>query len=70
MPSPIPSSDCAPRGQRIDINAASERTGLSTKTLRRRIKDGSLRAYHVVGTRAIRVDTDDLDAMFVLYGAE
>ena len=66
MPSPpIPVSDTAPRGQRIDINAAATYTGLSTKTLRRLIRSGQLRAYRAVSARAVRVDTADLDAMFV-----
>ena len=65
---PIPSSDCVPRGQLVSINAAAKLKELSTKTLRRRIRDGTLRAYHVAGTRAVRVDTADLDAMFTVYG--
>ena len=39
---PIPSSDCAPRGQLVSINTAAKITDFSTKTIRR---DGSLRAY-------------------------
>jgi excisionase family DNA binding protein len=63
-PPPVP-SPLAPRGQRIRLTAASERAGLSLKTLRRRIEDGTLRAYRVAGTRAVRMDHDDLDALFV-----
>jgi excisionase family DNA binding protein len=69
MSSPlIPVSDCVPRGQLVSVNTAAKRKELSTKTIRRRIRDGSLRAYKAVGTRAVRVDTADLDAMFVVYG--
>jgi excisionase family DNA binding protein len=68
-PSPIPSTpppDCLPRGEWISLSTAAspEYSGLALKTLRRRIGDGTLRAYKVAGTRAIRVNTDDLDALF------
>ena len=66
---PIPTSDCAPRGQRITLAAAEQRTGLNRKTLYRRIKEGKLRAYHVVGTREVGDFIGfELGAMFVPYG--
>lgn len=71
MPKPTPPPALSPnvsRGEWIDLTNATNRTGLSRKTLYRRIKDGTLRAYHVAGTRAVRVNTDDLDALFVPYG--
>lgn len=43
---------------------AAERTNLSTRTLRRRIADGSLPAYRV-GPRVLRVDPDDIDQLLV-----
>ena len=43
---------------------AAERTGLSTKTLRRRIASGVLAAYRS-GPRVLRVDPDDVDQMMV-----
>jgi excisionase family DNA binding protein len=43
---------------------AAERTGLSTKTLRRRISSGVLAAYRS-GPRVLRVDPDDVDRMMV-----
>ena len=43
---------------------AAERTGLSTKTLRRRIASGVLAAYRS-GPRVLRVDPDDVDRMMV-----
>ncbi|MER7070671.1 helix-turn-helix domain-containing protein [Terrabacter sp. NPDC000476] len=43
---------------------AAERTGLSTKTLRRRIASGMLAAYRS-GPRVLRVDPDDVDRMMV-----
>jgi excisionase family DNA binding protein len=43
---------------------AAERTGLSTKTLRRCIASGMLAAYRS-GPRVLRVDPDDVDRMMV-----
>jgi excisionase family DNA binding protein len=55
-----------PSGRWIDVpTEAVAYTGLSLKTLRRRIRDGTLPAYKVAGTRAVRVNTSDLDAMFL-----
>jgi len=42
------------------LAAASERTNISVKTLRRLIADGDLRAYRV-GRRMLRVDRKDVD---------
>lgn len=42
---------------------AAARVGVSTQTIRRRIKDGSLPAYRL-GPRLLRIDTDDLDALY------
>lgn len=75
MPSPTPPTalpDDIPRGQWINLTSeAPAYTGLSRRTLWRRIKDRTLPAYKVAGTRAIRVNTADLDAMFTpINGAE
>lgn len=43
---------------------AAERTGLSTKTLRRRIAAGQLPAYRN-GPRVLRVDPDDVDRLMI-----
>ena len=43
---------------------AAQRTKLSTRTLRRRIADGSLPAYRV-GPRILRVDPDEVDQLLV-----
>ncbi|TSE17873.1 helix-turn-helix domain-containing protein [Arthrobacter sp. KBS0703] len=48
--------------QLISLAESSARTGLSEKTLRRRIADGLLPAYRV-GPRAIRVKPEDLDKL-------
>ncbi|HYO86253.1 MAG TPA: helix-turn-helix domain-containing protein [Dermatophilaceae bacterium] len=46
------------------LSSAAERTGLSIRTLRRRIASGDLTAYRS-GARIIRVDPDDVDQMMV-----
>ncbi len=45
------------------LASAARRTGVSVKTLRRRIAAGELSAYR--SGRIIRVDASDVDAMFV-----
>ncbi len=44
------------------LRTASERTGISTLTLRKRIASGHLPAYRA-GRRIIRVRPEDVDAM-------
>ena len=46
------------------LTSAAERTGLSIRTLRRRIAGGQLAAYRS-GPRVIRVDPDDVDHLMV-----
>ena len=46
------------------LSSAAERTGLSIRTLRRRIASGELAAYRS-GPRVIRVDPDDVDRLMV-----
>jgi excisionase family DNA binding protein len=43
------------------IEAASEFLKCSTKTVRRMIANGGLRAYRLPGVRAIRIDSRDLE---------
>jgi len=47
----------------VGIAAAAELLGVSTKFIRRRIADGSLKAYRLRGSRLIRIDVADLDAL-------
>jgi excisionase family DNA binding protein len=49
--------------RRAKLAAAAEYAGVSAKTLRRRISDGTLPGYRL-GTRNIVVDLDDVDRMF------
>ena len=44
------------------INQAADYAACSSKTIRRRIADGSLTGYRM-GSRLIRVDLDELDAI-------
>ena len=46
------------------LGSAAQRTGLSIRTLRRRIASGDLIAYRS-GARVIRVDPEDVDRMMV-----
>lgn len=43
------------------IQAAGDQYGLHPRTIRRRIADGTLTGYRV-GSRAIRVDLDEVEA--------
>ncbi len=52
----------------ITIAAAAERIGVSTWTIRRRIADGTLTAYRVKNSRAIRLDSADVDALLAPMG--
>ena len=47
----------------VSLAVAAERYGVSTKTLRRRISDGTVHGYRV--GRLIRVDLDDLNEHLV-----
>jgi excisionase family DNA binding protein len=49
-------------GKLIPLTEAADIYGLSTKTIRRYISDGRLKAYRV-GPRAIRVDRDSLASL-------
>ncbi|MBK6857921.1 MAG: excisionase family DNA-binding protein [Microthrixaceae bacterium] len=50
------------RRQFESLAQASRRTGLSIRTLRRRISDGTLNAYRS-GPRVIRLDPEDVDRL-------
>lgn len=45
----------------ISLEEAAEMMSVSTKTIRRRISDGTIPAYHC-GSRPIRIKLDDLEA--------
>lgn len=46
----------------VTIATAAERLGLSSKSVRRRIADGTLPAYRI-GPRLIRLDSVDVDRL-------
>lgn len=48
----------------VSLAVAAERFGISIKTLRRRISDGTVRGYRV--GRLIRVDLDELSELLVV----
>jgi excisionase family DNA binding protein len=45
------------------LDECADYLGISVKTLRRRIADGSIPAYRVANTRQIRVKQSDLDRL-------
>ena len=47
----------------FDVAGAATHLGTSQKFIRRRIADGSLKAYRLKGSRLIRIDRADLDAL-------
>lgn len=50
-------------GQKIPLSAAADKSGMHVRTLRRYVARNLLRAYKTP-TGAIRIDVDDLDALF------
>lgn len=46
----------------VSIGQAADYAGVSTRTIRRRIADGSLAGYRF-GGRLVRVDLNEVDAM-------
>lgn len=48
----------------VSLAAAASRFGVSTKTLRRRISDGTIHGYKV--GRLVRVDLDELDQRLIV----
>jgi excisionase family DNA binding protein len=55
-------STALPTRHFVSIEQAANYTGLSTKTLRRRIADGTLTGYRA-GPKLVRVDLADVDRM-------
>ncbi|MFC9997034.1 helix-turn-helix transcriptional regulator [Nocardia sp. NPDC127526] len=47
----------------VSLETAAEQWGISARTLRRRISDGTITGYRVPGTRAVRVDLNELDRL-------
>ena len=50
-------------GQKITMSAAADQSGMSARTIRRYVARNMLRAYKTP-TGAIRIDVDDLNALF------
>lgn len=45
------------------IETAADAWMLSPRTIRRRIADGTITGYRIPGTRAIRVDMNEIEAL-------
>jgi excisionase family DNA binding protein len=56
----MPRSTALPTRHFVSIEQAAEYTGLSTKTLRRRIADGTITGYRA-GPKLVRVDLNEVD---------
>lgn len=52
----------------LTVREAAEYSKLATRTIRKRIADGILPAYVPRGSRVLRIDGDDLDAMIIADG--
>ncbi|MFC7024333.1 excisionase family DNA-binding protein [Promicromonospora thailandica] len=57
-PSPSSMAGRSPKGNMVSLTVAAETLGISTKTVRRRIADGTVRGYRV--GRLIRLDLDEV----------
>lgn len=69
--SAVPNSDApTPTKKRLTLKEAATKVGVSTATIRRRIKDGSLRAYQTLGKFGHQwvVTPDDLDTLSFMPG--
>jgi excisionase family DNA binding protein len=55
-----------PRRRLAAITVAAEAYGVHPRTIRRRIADGTIRGYRIAGSRAIRVDLNELDDVLLL----
>jgi excisionase family DNA binding protein len=45
------------------VAEAAHYAGMSTRTIRQRVADGDLPAYKPVGSRLVKIDLSDVDAM-------
>ena len=52
----------------LSVRQAAEYSGFATRTIHKRIADGDLPAYLPRGSRVLRIDGDDLDAMIMAEG--
>lgn len=58
----MPRSTALPIRHFVSIEQAAEYTGLSSKTIRRRISDGTITGYRA-GPKVVRVDLNEVDGM-------
>ena len=52
----------------LSVREAADYSGFATRTIRKRIDDGDLPAYVPRGSRLLRIDAADLDAMITAEG--
>ena len=49
----------------VSIKTGAEHAGVSTRTIENFLRDGRLTRYRLTGGRAVRIDLDELLALFV-----
>jgi excisionase family DNA binding protein len=52
----------------LDVAQAARRLHVSEDTIRRRLRDGSLRGFRIAPNGGIRIDERSVDALLVPYG--
>lgn len=52
----------------LSVREAADYCGFAVRTLRQRIADGDLPAYQPRGSRLLRIDVRDVDAMIIAEG--
>lgn len=57
----MPTQPTPPR-RLTTIQATADHFGVHPDTIRRRIADGTLTAWHLRGTKAVRIDLNDAEA--------
>ena len=58
-----------PRRNYASQQEAADRYGLTTRTIRNKISEGVITGYKLPGTRAIRVDLDEIEKLITVIPA-
>ena len=56
--------------QLVSIKTGAKHAAVSTRTIENFLRDGRLTRYRLTGGRAVRIDLDELLALFVPTGKE
>ncbi len=55
----------SPSRRLVDLATAASEYGVHSRTIRRRVADGTVTGYRLARSRSIRVDLNELDAVFL-----